>query len=118
MRAIEYVRPCLTILQEFPDEVRSIFAHALMLASQDARHVEAEPLSVIPRTSAVELAVRDSGKTCRLVYTLDFPGMVYVIHASHKPTHAGRLMLGAEIKLMTAQVKSIRAMRKKQGKQR
>jgi phage-related protein len=118
MRAIEYVRPCLTILQEFPDEVRSIFAHALMLASQDARHIEAAALDHIPGTSAVELAVRNGGRTCRLVYTLDFPAMVYVIHASQKPTPAGRLIHGAEIKLMTAQVKSVRAMRKKEGKQR
>lgn len=118
MRTVDYVRPCLKDMQEFPDDVKAIVAHALTIACEGGKHPDTKPLTGFPGTSIMEISLRDDGNAYRVVYTLEFPGLVCVIHAFQKKSHQGIHTPRQAINLIIARLKALRALHRQKGKQK
>ena len=91
-RGLEYVGRCQRDLREFPDQVREIVAFALLEAQVGGKHPDAKPLAGFGGASVLELALPFETNAYRVVYTLKFPGMVYVLHAFMKKSTQGIAM--------------------------
>ena len=88
-RELEYVGRSQRDLERFPEDVRELVAFALLEAMEGNKHPDAESLRGFG--GAGVLAIYDSykGDTYRVVYTIDFPGVVYVLHAFKKKSTKG-----------------------------
>lgn len=118
MREVDYVRSCLKAMQEFPDAVKAVVAHALEMAREGGKHPDTKPLVGFPGASVMEIAVNDDGNAYRVVYSLEFPGIVLVLHAFQKKSHRGIQTPRQEINLVSARLKLLRAQLKQKGKRR
>jgi phage-related protein len=76
-------------LREFPEEVRWIMGFALHLAQIGQKHVDAKPLRGFGGASVLEVVEDHVGDTFRGVYTVQFKGAVYVLHAFQKKSKTG-----------------------------
>jgi phage-related protein len=72
-----------------PDEVQNQIGFAVYRAELGKRHPDAKVLRGFGGASVVEVIVRHDGATYRAVYTLTFPGFVYLVHAFQKKSKTG-----------------------------
>jgi phage-related protein len=76
-------------LREFPEEVRQTMGFALWQAQNGGKHLDAKPLKGFGGAGVLEIAEDDDGSTYRAVYTVEFAGAVYVLHAFQKKSKKG-----------------------------
>jgi phage-related protein len=76
-------------LRNFPAEVRAAMGVALYVAQKGAKHQDAKPLKGFGGASVLEIVDDSDGKTYRAIYTVRFPGAVYVLHAFQKTSRRG-----------------------------
>ncbi|MCC7022344.1 MAG: type II toxin-antitoxin system RelE/ParE family toxin [Thermomicrobiales bacterium] len=107
-RALEFVGRSKRDLEKFPEEVQELVAFALLEAMDGHKHQDAEPLRGFG--GAGVLAVHDSFRTdtYRVIYTIDFPGMVYVLHAFKKKSTRGDETPRPDMELIRQRYKSAR----------
>ena len=86
---LEYVGGCKRDLSKFPEDVQEIVAFALLEAMDGHKHHDAKPLTGFGGAGVLEVPVSFKGDAYRVVYTVDFPGMVYVLHAFKKKSTRG-----------------------------
>lgn len=89
-KGLEYVGRSRRDLEKFPEDVQEIVAFALLEAQDGRKHVDAKPLSGFGGAGVLEIADTFKGDAYRVVYTVDLPGMVYVLHAFKKKSTKGR----------------------------
>jgi len=118
MRTIDFIRPCLKTMQEFPDEVKTVISHALTMASLGSKHQDAKPLVGFRGGSVLEIAIKYRGNAYRVVYALEFADAIYVVHAFQKKAHRGISTPQHEIDLVFARLKALRAVQRNKGKQK
>ena len=88
-RGLEYVGRSQRDLRDFPAQVQEIVAFALLEAQAGGKHPDAKPLAGFGGASVLELALAFDTNAYRVVYTLKFPEMVYVLHAFMKKSKQG-----------------------------
>lgn len=86
-KKVHYLKSCLKILKEFPDDVKTIAAHALTMAAQGKKHVDAKPLKGFKGVTVQEVMISDDGNAYRVIFTVEYPEAVYVLHAFKKKSH-------------------------------
>jgi phage-related protein len=70
--------------------VREAIGYALFTAQQGRKAPSAKPMKGIVRGAGVlQIADQYDGETFRVVYTVSFPGAVYVLHAFQKKSRSG-----------------------------
>lgn len=87
-------------LKAFPDDVQDIMGHALDIAQQGKKYSEAKPLGGFGGAGVLEIVDDYHGDTYRTVYTVRFPGAVYVLHAFQKKSKKGIATPKQEIELV------------------
>ena len=88
-RRLEYVGRSLRDLREFPEDVQDIVVFALLEAQEGRKHLDAKPLTGFGGASVMEVALTFRTDAYRVVYTVRFPGVVYVLHAFKKKSKKG-----------------------------
>ena len=76
-------------LREFPEDVKDVMGFALYQAQKGGKHHTAKPLKGFGGATVLEIVANDRGKTFRGVYTVKFPGAVYVLDAFQKKSKKG-----------------------------
>jgi phage-related protein len=89
-RHIHFLPPCLKQLKGWPDDVKDITALALHAAALGVKHRDVRALDGYPGISVQEVAIRHRGEAYRVIFTVQFPEALYVLHVFHKKSHRGR----------------------------
>lgn len=76
-------------LRSFPAQVRSDIGKALYAAQQGETDPAAKPLKGFGSTRVMEVVDRHDTNTYRAVYTTQFAGRIYVLHAFQKKSKKG-----------------------------
>jgi phage-related protein len=87
-------------LKSFPVEVRRDIGRALYAAQMGDTDPAAKPMKGFGGASVLEIIARFSGNTWRAVYTVRFPGVLYVLHAFQKKSKSGIATPKSEIRLI------------------
>lgn len=93
---------------DFPEQVRSDMGYALGLAQLGGRH---------PQTKAwkgegpgvLEIVERHDGNAFRAIYTVRFPGAVYVLHAFQKKSPTGIRTAQVDVALIAERLRRAQA---------
>jgi phage-related protein len=76
-------------LRSFPEQVRRDMGQALYTAQQGETDPAAKPLKGFGGARAMEIVDRHDTNTYRAVYTVQFAGRIYVLHAFQKKSKKG-----------------------------
>jgi phage-related protein len=98
-------KEALSVLHE---DVRDAVGQALFEAQKGSRHARAKPLRGYGDASVLEVVVDHAGDTFRAVYTIRWPGRVYVLHVFQKKSKAGIGTPKTDINLIDARLKRLR----------
>ena len=89
IKHIVWIGSSLTDLRSFPDEVRDVIGYAFYQAQVGRKAPSAKPLTGFRGASVVEIVEDYYGDAYRAVYTVNFPELVYVLHAFQKKSNRG-----------------------------
>jgi phage-related protein len=92
-------------LKGFPAQVRRDIGHALYTAQQGDTDPAAKPLKGFGGSSVMEIVDRHDTDTYRAVYTTQFAGRIYVLHAFQKKATKGVATPQKEIELIKKRLK-------------
>ncbi len=87
-------------LKSFPEEVRRDIGQALYTAQRGETDPAAKPLKGFGGAKVMELVDRHDKNTYRAVYTVQFIGKVYVLHAFQKKSKKGTATPQKDIELI------------------
>jgi phage-related protein len=90
---------------KFPADVQDVMGRALLDAQFGDTPREAKPLKGFGGAGVLELVDDFDGDTYRAVYTVQFSGMVYVLHAFQKKSTQGVKTPRHEMDLVRARLK-------------
>ena len=99
-RPIVWIGSSLRDLREFPAPVRSEIGKALYAAQRGDTDPSAKPLKGFGGANVMEIVDRHDTNTYRAVYTVQFAGTLYVLHAFQKKAKTGRATPLKEIDLI------------------
>lgn len=99
-KPLRWVGSSLKDLKSFPPEVRSIVGYALYAAQNGNIDPAAKPMKGFGGASVIEIIAPFAGDTWRAIYTVRFPGAVYVLHAFQKKSKSGASTPKKEINLI------------------
>ena len=94
------------MLRELPDEVKSEIGFALERVQRGKMPVNAKPLKGIA-PGVLEIMSDFKGDTFRAVYTVRFPGAVYVLHVFQKKSKRGIATPKREIDLVKRRLSQV-----------
>ena len=92
-------------LQRFPKLVRRTVGKALQNAQIGEKHPRAKPLKGFSGAGVLEVVESNDGNTYRAVYTVKFPGVVYVLHVFQKKSKSGKRTDRADINKIHTRLK-------------
>lgn len=99
-KPLRWVGSSLKDLKSFPPEVRSVVGYALYAAQNGNIDPAAKPMKGFGGASVIEIIAPFAGDTWRAIYTVRFPGAVYVLHAFQKKSKSGASTPKKEINLI------------------
>lgn len=76
-------------LRAFPEPVQDHMGYALYVAQRGGRHRDAKTLRGFGGAGVVEVVKDFRGDTFRAVYTVQYEGALYVLHAFQKKSKSG-----------------------------
>jgi phage-related protein/predicted XRE-type DNA-binding protein len=88
-KPLSWLGDSLDTISTFPPEVKKSMGHAIHLAQIGMKAVHAKPMSGFGGASILEIVEDDDGSTYRVVYTVKFREVVYVLHAFQKKSAKG-----------------------------
>ena len=92
-------------LRGLPKQVRRAFGHALSLAQRGRHPPNAKPLKGFGGSGVLEVIEDYDRGTYRAVYTVQFEGIVYVLHVFQKKSRKGSATPKADIDLIERRLK-------------
>ena len=92
-------------LRKFPEEVTREVGYALWFAQVGDKHPSAKPLKGFKGAGVLEVVENHAGDTYRVVYTVRFAGVVYVLHVFQKKSKSGVKTPRHEIELVEARLR-------------
>jgi phage-related protein len=93
-------------LRAFPDEVRRVMGVAINDAQNGEEHPRAKALKGFGGRSVLEVVDDEDGDTYRVVYTVRFAGVIYVLHAFQKKSKKGIETPKRDIEVIKSRLKS------------
>lgn len=87
-------------LRAFPRQVRSDIGQAIYAAQMGETDPAAKPLKGFGGTRVMEIVDRHNSNTYRAVYTAQFSGVIYVLHAFQKKSKRGIATPRTDIELV------------------
>ena len=108
LKDVLFVGDSRRVIQGFPESVRGDVGHALHMAQQGLKHIDAKPMhGIIP--AVMEIVADYSGNTFRAVYTVKLGSSIYVLHAFQKKAKKGIATPKEEIALIKQRLKAAMA---------
>ena len=89
VKPIIWMGSCREDLKGFPERVRRNIGQALYTAQQGETDPAAKPLKGFGGARVMEIVDRYDTNTYRAVYTVQFAGRIYVLHAFQKKSKKG-----------------------------
>jgi phage-related protein len=115
LRELEYVGGSQRDLSAFPADVQEEAVFALLEAQGGGKHPDVEPLKGFSGADVLALARRFRGDAYRVVYTIRFPGVVYVLHAFKKKSTKGIETPKRDKDLITRRLKAAAELHARRG---
>ncbi|MGV8084152.1 MAG: type II toxin-antitoxin system RelE/ParE family toxin [Coriobacteriia bacterium] len=103
-------------IQAFPEDVRWVMGVALREAQLGRKSDRAKPLKGFCGASVLEILDDYDRDAYRTVYTLEFPKVVYVLHAFQKKSKSGIATPKSDINLIKSRLKAAKADYEDKGK--
>jgi phage-related protein len=88
-KPVKWVGSAKRDLDAMPEDVKDVFGHAIDLAQAGGKHQDAKVMTGFGSTGVLEVVEDHRGDTYRAVYTVRFPGWVYVLHCFQKKSKSG-----------------------------
>jgi len=76
-------------LKSFPEPVQKDVGHALYAAQMGEIDWAARPMKGFGGARVLEIVARHMNNTYRVVYTTQFPGVIYILHTFQKKSKHG-----------------------------
>jgi len=92
-------------LLSMPESVVDAFAYALYLAQAGRKHDQVKPLKGFGSAGVLEIVEDWDRSTYRAVYTLEFEGMVFVLHVFQKKSKRGMATPKGDMDLIRERLK-------------
>src|SRR5215475_6053479 len=108
IRPITWMGSSREDLKTFPAQVRRDIGHALYTAQQGETDPAAKPLKGFGGSSVMEIVDRYDTDTYRAVYTTQFAGRIFVLHAFQKKSKKGVATPQKEIELIKKRLAAAR----------
>jgi phage-related protein len=89
----------------FPGEVQDVMGYALHLAQHGKKATYVKPLKGFKGATVLEIVDDFDGNTWRAIYTVQFKGTIYVLHAFQKKSRTGIATPKTHIKLIEQRLK-------------
>lgn len=89
VKPLEWLGNTRRAVSGFPKPVRQVIGQALYAAQLGDKHQDARPLRGFGGARVVEVISDYDGDTFRAVYTVQFRGVVYTLHAFQKKSKTG-----------------------------
>ena len=105
LKPVHFVADTREGIRVFPDEVRRASGHALQFAQRGEKSPNARPLKGYRGAGVLEIVEDYGTDTYRVVYTVRFEGIVYVLHAFQKKSPSGRRTAGKDLALIRERLK-------------
>ncbi len=100
-----WIGSSLKDLRGFPEEVKDEMGFALYQAQRGLMHRSAKPLRRFRGANVLEIVDDFQTDTYRAVYTVQFAGAIYVLHAFQKKSKKGIRTPRADIELIESRLK-------------
>jgi phage-related protein len=104
-KPVEWIGSSRDDLRVFPSEVRRVMGQAIDDAQCGAEHPAAKALKGFRGRRVLEIVDDFDGDTYRVVYTVKFFGVVYVLHAFQKKSKKGIATPRHEVALIGTRLK-------------
>jgi phage-related protein len=105
-KPIKWVGSAKRDLDDMPEDVKDVFGHAIDLAQAGGKHQDAKVLTGFGSAGVLEVVEDDREGTYRAVYTVKFPGWVYVLHCFQKKSKSGIKTPREDMELIHARLKA------------
>ncbi len=89
LKPVRWIGSSKNDLQRFPEDVQDVMGRALLDAQFGETPADAKPLRGFGGASVLEIVDDFRGDTYRVVFTVKFPGVIYVLHAFKKKAKRG-----------------------------
>lgn len=106
MKELAWLASSKRDLVEFPEDVRKEMGHALYLAQKGGKHKDASPLKGFGGAGVLEVVQDDRNGTYRVMYTVQFEEIVYVLHAFQKKSKKGIKTSKQDMELVEKRLKA------------
>ncbi|MGA9885037.1 MAG: type II toxin-antitoxin system RelE/ParE family toxin [Candidatus Acidiferrales bacterium] len=90
-----------------PGAVVDVFGYAFYLAQIGGKHDQAKPLKGFGSAGVLEVVEDREGNTYRGVYTVRFPGRVFVLHVFQKKSKHGVATPRGDLNLVRERLKQV-----------
>jgi phage-related protein len=100
IKPVRWMGSSLKDLRSFPPEVRKEIGYAIYAAQKGDTDPAAKPMKGFAGASVMEIVAPFRGDTWRGVYTTQWRGIVYVLHAFQKKSKSGIATPKKEIDLI------------------
>jgi phage-related protein len=100
IKPVIWIGSSLRDLRQLSGAVQDEIGYALYFAQQGRRHQSAKALKGFGGAGVLEIVQEDSGGTYRAVYTVEFAGVIYVLHVFQKKSKKGIRTPRTEIDLI------------------
>lgn len=108
LKPIRWVSSCNEELRRLPQEVRYEVGFALYYAQIGEHHPDARRMKGSLR-SVTEIRVNDAAGTYRAIYTVEMPGVVYVLDVFQKKSKSGIATPRADLGRILARLRRARS---------
>lgn len=89
MKALAWIGSSKKDFTDFPVGIKKEMGHALYIAQEGGKHKNAKPLKGFRGANVLEIVEEDEAGTYRIMYTVQFEYVMYVLHAFQKKSKTG-----------------------------
>jgi len=105
VKLLGWIRSSKKDLMDLPKEIRKMIGYSLHLAQLEKDDVDSKPLKGFGSAKIREIVKNDANSTYRAVYTVEFKGIIYVLHVFQKKSKTGIETPKHEIELIKSRLK-------------
>ncbi len=106
LKPVAWIASSCDDLRDFPDDVRAVMGEAIYQAQKGNEHPRAKALKGFGGRSVLEIVDDSDDDTWRVVYTVRFAGLIYVLHAFQKKSKRGRATPKAVLDIIRQRLKA------------
>jgi phage-related protein len=107
IKPLDFIGSSREDLKNFPDEIKEDIGYALFEAQQGRRPARVKPLKGFGGAGVLEILEDHRSGTYRVVYTVKFAGVIYVLHCFQKKSKHGVETPRQDMELIRRRIKAV-----------